>query len=185
MTMFKLTDKQKEMVTNILTSAQNMETAGNRSQYYSAWCAVTGALSYVGAEEDADPSKTPVANAVEWIISKQNTDKSLLNGVNEMTTEQVTEQVTEKVGQTIEQALAQRPSSVWINHAGQFLIVSDSTTHTGHHIRGSFTTDLNKAYVGYVLPKFTDYETKNMELIAIPAWAERKVTIGTKPDGVK
>jgi len=87
----------------------------------------------------------------------------------------MTEQVTEQV-------LKQRPSNVWINHEGKFLVVSESTTHTGRHVRGSFTDDLNIAFVGYALPKFTDHETKNLELIAVPAWVERKVTIGIKPE---
>lgn len=166
-----LTDKQKEKATTILASAQDMQLNGKHNQYYSAWCAVTGALSYVGAGGEADSSKTPVANAVEWIISKQNTDNDFLNGVNEMTTEQ-----------TVDQMLKQRPTTVWINSKGEFLIVSESTTHTGRHVRAYFTDDLHKATVDYRLPKFND-GTNADDLIPIPAWVERKVTIGKKPEG--
>lgn len=69
----------------------------------------------------------------------------------------------------------------WINKNGEFLVVSNSTTHTGRHVCGYFTKDLNACYVSSALPKrFTD-GTPVDELVRVPAWAERKVFIGEKP----
>lgn len=70
---------------------------------------------------------------------------------------------------------------IWLNRNGEFLQVSESRTHTGHHIKAYFTKELNHATVDYKLPKFND-GTKAEDLIQVPAWAERKVFVGLKPD---
>lgn len=68
---------------------------------------------------------------------------------------------------------------LWINKDAEFLIVSEQTTHTGHHVKAFFTKDVNQAFVGVMLPKFND-GTKADALIAVPAWVERKVFVGHK-----
>lgn len=69
---------------------------------------------------------------------------------------------------------------IWINRQGEFLNVSEQTTHTGHHVRASFVKDVNYAFVGYSLPRFNDH-TDITELTQVPAWAERKVFVGVRP----
>ena len=66
---------------------------------------------------------------------------------------------------------------VWINNYGQFLYVSESHTHTGRHVRASFTDDINLAYVAVRLPKFTDNTNPDL-LTPVAAYSVRKVFIG-------
>lgn len=76
---------------------------------------------------------------------------------------------------------------LWLNREGEFLYISEHTTHTGHHIKGYFTKDVNLAYVGADLPRkarqsaFTN-NVKEEDLTKVPAWAERKVFVGAKPE---
>ena len=66
---------------------------------------------------------------------------------------------------------------VWLDIRGRFLCVHESHTHTGKHCTGSFTSDIDKAYVATRLPKFTD-RTDESDLVPVPAKATRIVQIG-------
>lgn len=69
---------------------------------------------------------------------------------------------------------------IWIDKQGRFLVVSEKTMHTGHNVLASFTKDLDAASVMCALPPMLDRTPEG--LTAVPAWSERKVYIGEKPD---
>lgn len=45
---------------------------------------------------------------------------------------------------------------VWASPDGQWLTFHEQTTHTGTHKRLGVTTDINRAYVGWRLPRFNE-----------------------------
>ena len=60
---------------------------------------------------------------------------------------------------------------IWASPDGRWVTCSEQTTHTGHRIMGGLTTDINKAFVGNRLPKFTSRNEvpDSLNLIQLPA----------------